>query len=75
MVERYRQLINVIKRKNAIFQHAKQIVENATEKAQNKFFNAQNVTPEKCDIVVKVSIKDIKAKRFYMFNDLTCFLY
>lgn len=56
-----------------MFQHAKQIVENATQEAQNKFFNAQNVAPEKCDIVVKVSIKDIKAKRFYL--DLTCFLY
>ncbi|EFN73072.1 Coiled-coil domain-containing protein 51 [Camponotus floridanus] len=53
MVERYRQLLNIIKRKNAMFQHAKQIVENATEKAQNKFFNAQSVAPEKCDIVVK----------------------
>lgn len=73
MVDRYRQLINIIKRKNGMFQHAKQIVENATQEAQNKFFNAQNVAPEKCDIVVKVSIKDIKAKRFYL--DLTCFLY
>jgi len=56
-----------------MFQHAKQIVENTTQKAQNKFFNAQNVASEKCDIVVKVSIKYIKAKRFYL--DLTCFLY
>lgn len=63
MVDRFRQLFNLINKKNAMFQYAKQIVENTTEKAQNKFSDAQNVAAEKYDVVVKVSIKYIISKQ------------
>lgn len=75
MVERFRQLFNLINKKNAIVQHAKKIVENATEKAQNKFSNAQHIAAKKYDVVVKVSIKYITIKTKRLYFDSTFFLY
>lgn len=60
MIERYRQLINLINKqmkKYVVFHHAKEIAGNATEKAQNKFSNVQNIAAKKYNIIAKVSIK------------------
>lgn len=61
MIERYRQLINLIINKQikkyAVFHHAKEMIENATEKAQNKFSNVQNVKAEKYNIVESIAKK------------------
>ncbi|KAM0731640.1 Mitochondrial potassium channel [Formica fusca] len=71
MIERYRQLINLINKqmkKYAVFHHAKEIAENATEKTQNKLSNAQNLAAEKYNIIAKklsdqaIIIQDLNAK-------------
>lgn len=49
-------------KKYAVFHHAKEIAENATEKTQNKLSNAQNLAAEKYNIIAKVSIKYIISK-------------
>ncbi|XP_070165496.1 mitochondrial potassium channel [Polyergus mexicanus] len=71
MIERYRQLVNLINKqmkKYAVFHHAKKIAENATEKTQNKLSNAQNLAAEKYNIIAKklsdqaIIIQDLNAK-------------
>jgi hypothetical protein len=60
MIKYHRQLIKLISeqvKKYKLLHNAKGIVENATEKAQSKLSNAQNVATEKYNIVAKVSSK------------------
>ncbi|KAL6447350.1 hypothetical protein ACFW04_001523 [Cataglyphis niger] len=67
MIERYRQVISLINKqmkKYAVFHHAKEI---ATEKAQNKFSNAQNIAAKKYNVIAKklgdkAIIQDLNAK-------------
>lgn len=61
-MEHYRQLMKLVNEQmkgRGVLYNAKELLQNVTGKAQNKFADAQNIATEKYNIVAKVSNKHL----------------